>query len=182
MKRGTRVATIIDKPESKAETDAPVAAAPRAGRVRLALGAVALAAVAGVAGWQAPHAIDALTKPPYLGGNADRVATALGCQGYTRATKHDTTLYEYRDQGTCTLNGVTVTITTFDTVADGRTFESVMQAVIPVLHPTWSGATYAAGDGWNVADARNLTLEIATLAVQRLGLGATHVIPPGATS
>jgi hypothetical protein len=182
MKRGRHVATIIDKPESDVEPDAPVAGRPRRARGRLALGAVALAAVAGVAGWQAPHAIDAMTRPPYLGENADKIATALGCEGYNRSAKHEDALYDYRDQGTCALKGVTVTITTFDTVADGHTFEAVMQAVIPVLHPTWSGATYAAGDGWNVADARNLTAETATLAVQRLGLGATHVIAAGASS
>jgi hypothetical protein len=50
------------------------------------------------------------------------------------------------------------------------------------VHPTWSGATYAAGDGWNVADARNLTAEVAELVVRRLGEGATHVIPAGAAA
>ncbi|WP_432834192.1 hypothetical protein [Dactylosporangium sp. CA-092794] len=175
MEAGTPVATIVDQPEPKTE-----AATPR--RPRLILGAVALAAAAGLAGWQAPHAIGALTKPAYLGENADKVAAAIGCDGYTRATKHEDAVYQYRDQGTCTIDGTVVTITTFDTVADGHTFEAVMQAVIPVLHPTWSGATYAAGDGWNVADARNLTPEIATLVVQRLGLGATHVIPSGAAA
>ncbi|MER7007965.1 hypothetical protein ABT297_33655 [Dactylosporangium sp. NPDC000555] len=175
------MATIVDQPGDQIEAAGqPSRTAPRRGR--LAVGAIALAAVAGVAGWQAPGAIGALTKPPYLGENADRVATALGCDGYTRAAKHEDAVYKYRDQGTCTINGTVVTITTFDTVADGHTFEAVMQAVIPVLHPTWSGASYAAGDGWNVADARNLTPEIATLAVQRLGLGATHVIRAGAAS
>jgi hypothetical protein len=177
--------TITDKPADNVaddvEAEAPVARRRR-GKARLVLGAVALAAVAGVAGWQAPDAIAALTKPAYLGENADQVASALGCDGYARAAKHDDAVYRYRDQGTCTINGTVVTITTFDTVGDGKTFEAVMQAVIPVLHPTWSGATYAAGDGWNVADARNLTAGIADLAVQRLGTGATHVIPPGSSS
>ena len=54
-----------------------------------------------------------------------------------------------------------------------------MKALIPVVHPTWEGATYAAGEAWNVADARNLTPETATLVVQRLGTGATKVIPFG---
>ncbi|WP_432984339.1 hypothetical protein [Dactylosporangium sp. CA-233914] len=164
------MATITEKPSVQQ------------GRGRLVMGAVALAAVAGVAGWQAPNVIGLVNRPAYLGQNADKVATALGCDGYTRATKHDDAVYKYRDQGTCTIDGTVVTITTFDSLADGRTFEAVMQAVIPVLHPTWRGASYAAGDGWNVADARNLTPEIATLAVQRLGMGATHVIPAGAAS
>ncbi|MER7273406.1 hypothetical protein ABT369_03010 [Dactylosporangium sp. NPDC000244] len=171
------MATIVDKPSS---TTTPTAPAPRRGR--LVLAGVALAAVAGVAGWQAPTAIAALTKPPYLGENADKVATKLACTGYTQSTKHDNAVYDYRDQGTCTLNGVVVTITTFDTAADGKTFDAVMSAVIPVLHPTWSGASYASGDGWNVADTRNLTPEIATEVVTRLGIGATHVIPAGASS
>lgn len=179
MKRGCPVATIVDKPETISTTPST---ALKKGRARLVLGAVALAAVAGVAGWQAPAAVAALTKPAYLGENADKVADALGCDGYTRASKHDDAVYKYRDQGTCTINGTVVTITTFDAVTDGETFAAVMQAVIPVLHPTWSGASYAAGDGWNVADARNLTPEIATLAVQRLGEGATHIIPAGAAS
>jgi hypothetical protein len=171
------MATIID-------LDQPAAGptTPRPKRARLILGAVALAAVAGVAGWQAPNAIAALTRPTYQSENADKVATALACDAYAKAANHDETVYKYRDQGTCTINGTVVTITTFDTAADQRTFEAVMQTVIPVLHPTWSGASYASGRGWNVADARNLTPEIATLVVQRLGEGATHVIPRGAAS
>jgi hypothetical protein len=170
------VTTILERPEPDTKP------APARKRGRLVLGALVLAAVAGVAGWQAPNAVGAITKPAYLGEDARKVATALGCDGYTQAAKHEGSVYEYRDQGTCSINGTVVTITTFDSVADGHTFESVLQAVIPVLHPTWSGASYAAGDGWNVADARNLTPEIATLVVQRLGLGATHVIPSGASS
>ena len=172
------MATIVDQPSSTTTTTAPAPAR----RGRLALGAVALAALAGVAGWQAPTAVHALTKPAYMGENADTVAKALSCTAYTRATKHDDAVYTYRDQGTCTLNGVVVTITTFDTVPDGKTFDAVMTAVIPVLHPTWSGASFASGDGWNVADTRNLTPETATEVVTRLGIGATHIIPSGASA
>jgi hypothetical protein len=179
-KRGPPVATIVDQPDHA--VPGPVSVTRRPGRGRLAVGALALAAVAGVAGWQAPHAIAALDRPAYLGADADRVASALGCTGYTRAARHTGAVYEYRDQGTCAIDGTVVTITTFDTRADGRTFEAVMHAVIPVVHPTWSGATYAAGDGWNVADARNLTAEVAELVVRRLGEGATHVIPAGAAA
>ncbi|MFB9183133.1 hypothetical protein ACFFX1_33790 [Dactylosporangium sucinum] len=179
--KGVAELTTIDLDEKPADilTNGPAGDERRPNRVRLVLGALALAAVAGVAGWQAPNAIDTLTKPKYLGADASTIADNLGCDGYTRAAKHTDAVYTYRDQGTCTLNGVVVTITTFDEATDGRTFAAVMEAVIPVLHPTWSGATYAAGDGWNVADARNLTPEIAELAVQRLGTGATHVIPAG---
>ena len=176
------MATIIDKPETTTESSAPEKAPAKVlkqGRGRRVLGAIALAAVAGVAGWQAPNAIAAMTKPAYLGADASAVASKIGCTGYQRATKHDDTVYTYRDQGTCAINGVVVTITTFDEVTDGEAFAAVMEAVIPVLHPTWSGATYAAGEGWNVADARNLTPEIADLAVTRLAEGATHVIRSG---
>ncbi|WP_433055203.1 hypothetical protein [Dactylosporangium sp. CS-033363] len=164
------MATIIDLDQPATE---PVA---RRRKGRLILGAVALAAVAGVAGWQAPNAVAALTRPTYQGENADRVAAQLECDGYTRASTHDESVYKYRDLGTCTINGTVVTITTFDTAADQRTFEAVMQSVIPIVHPTWSGASYAAGEGWTVADARSMTPEIAALAVQRMGEGGTHIV------
>ncbi|MEV0563161.1 hypothetical protein [Dactylosporangium sp. NPDC050588] len=144
---------------------------------KLAAGAALLAVAAGVIGWQAPRAVDALTKPAYLGEPAAKVAADLGCDNYTQATTHDESVYRFHDQGTCSLEGTVVTITTFDRASDAQAFESVMKALIPVVHPTWQGATYAAGEGWNVADARNLTPETATLVVQRLGTGATKVIP-----
>ena len=105
------------------------------------------------------------------------VAKAINCVQYKKTARHDESVYRYYDQGTCVLDGTVVTITTFDRVSDGTAFASVMKAVIPLLHPTWVGATYAAGDGWNVADARNLTAKSAELAVRRLGAGATYVIP-----
>src|SRR5437879_323412 len=43
------------------------------------------------------------------------------------------------------------------------------QAASPVSRPTWVGATYASGDGWNVADAGNLTAQVAEVPVRRLG-------------
>ncbi|UWP83268.1 hypothetical protein Dfulv_02895 [Dactylosporangium fulvum] len=180
---GTELTTIETHAAGDLTVDVISNEPPARGRKsRLVFGAVALAAVAGVAGWQAPRVVDELTRPPYLGVDAATVAADLGCAGYTQAAKHTDAVYTYRDQGTCTINGVVVTITTFDKATDGETFAAVMEAVVPVLHPTWRGATYAAGEGWNVADARNLTPEIAELAVQRLGTGATHVIPPGAAA
>lgn len=146
-------------------------------RGRLVAGVGLVAVAAGVIGWQAPRVVGELTKPAYLGAPAASVAADLRCDNYSQSTKHDETVYRYHDQGTCTLEGTLVTITTFDRASDERAFESVMRALIPVVHPTWEGATYAAGEAWNVADARNLTPETATLVVQRLGTGATKVIP-----
>jgi hypothetical protein len=145
-------------------------------RLRVVGAAVALAAVSAGIGWGAPKLVAELNTPKYLGKPASAVAKDLGCTQYNKASKHDESIYRYHDQGTCVLDGTTVTVTTFDRVSDGDAFASVMRAVIPVLHPTWVGATYAAGDGWNVADARNLTAKVADLVVQRLGMGATHVI------
>jgi hypothetical protein len=145
-------------------------------RLRIVGAAVALAAVSAGIGWGAPKLVAELNQPKYLGKPASAVARDLGCTQFAKGSRHDESVYRYHDQGTCVLDGTTVTVTTFDRVSDGEAFAAVMRAVIPVLHPTWVGATYAAGDGWNVADARNLTAKVADLAVQRLGMGATHVI------
>lgn len=146
-------------------------------RVRLAGAAVVLAIVAAAIGWGTPQLAALYNKPKYLGQDASAVAKDLNCAQYKKASKHDESVYRYHDQGTCVLDGTVVTVTTFDRVSDGEAFASVMRAVIPVLHPTWVGATYASGDGWNVADARNLTAQVAEVAVRRLGDGAMHVIP-----
>ena len=146
-------------------------------RGRLAAGVALVAVAAGVIGWQAPRVVGALTEPAYMGEPAAAIAADLKCDNYAQSTNHDESVYRYHDQGTCSLEGTVITITTFDRVSDEQAFESVMRALIPVVHPTWEGATYAAGEAWNVADARNLTPETATLVVQRLGAGATKIIP-----
>ncbi|GAB3826426.1 hypothetical protein ACFPIJ_06500 [Dactylosporangium cerinum] len=160
--------------ETSETVTATAAAVEKPRRGRLMAG---VAAVAGVVGWQAPRVVNELTKPPYLGAPAAEIAADLDCDNYAQSTNHDESVYRYHDQGTCSLEGTVITITTFNRADDERAFESVMKALIPVVHPTWEGATYAAGEGWNVADARNLTPETATLVVQRLGTGATKVIP-----
>ncbi|OLB78574.1 MAG: hypothetical protein AUI14_12795 [Actinobacteria bacterium 13_2_20CM_2_71_6] len=150
---------------------------PRRSWAKIIVAAIILAVVAGAAGWLTPQLVARYTKPSYLGQDASALAKSLNCDQYKQASKHDESVYRYRDQGTCVLDGVVVTVTTFDKVSDGDAFASVMRAVIPVLHPTWVGASYAAGDGWNVADARNLTAHVAELAVRRLGAGAVYTIP-----
>jgi len=165
--------------DARLAEDVPNKAVPaRRSKLRLIVAAIVLAALAGAAGWLTPQ-LFGHHKPSYLGSPASSLASALGCTKFTRAAKHDESVYRYHDQGTCQLNGTVVTITTFDSEADGETFAAVMRAVIPILHPTWVGATYAAGSGWNVADYRNLTAAVAELAVRILGDGATHVIPSG---
>ncbi|NJC73037.1 hypothetical protein HC031_25460 [Planosporangium thailandense] len=151
-------------------------------RLRVVGAAVVLAVVAGLIGWGAPQLVARFNQPKYLGQPAASLARDMNCTEFKQAARHDQSVYRYHDQGTCTLDGTIVTVTTFDSVADGDAFAAVMRAIIPVLHPTWVGATYAAGDGWNVADARNLTAQAAELAVRRLGMGATHIIPSAKSS
>ena len=172
--------TLQDAPAATADDqdERPVrpARTRRRRRVLTTIGAVLVIAVAATAGWLVPRQF-ASGKPSYLGKDAATAAKAMGCTQYTKISKHDESVYRYHDQGTCQLNGTIVTITTFDRASDGDAFASVMKAVIPILHPTWSGATYAAGTGWNVADARNLTAKAAEDAVRQLGQGATYTIP-----
>lgn len=170
-------ATASELEDTTPATGEPAPAGSRRGR--LAAGVALVAVAAGVAGWQAPRVVGELTRPAYLGEPAAAIAADLRCDNYAQSTSRDESVYRYHDQGTCSLEGTVVTITTFDRVSDEQAFESVMKALIPVVHPTWKGATYAAGEAWNVADARNLTPETATLVVQRLGTGATKVIPFG---
>jgi len=150
---------------------------PRRSRAGVIGAGIVLAAPAATAGWLAPRLIAQATTPSYLGRDASVVAKDLNCAHYTKAAAHDESVYRYHDQGTCSLDGTTVTITTFDRESDGDAFGSVMKAVIPILHPTWVGATDAAGPGWVVADSRSLTAATAELVVRRLNSGATYVIP-----
>jgi hypothetical protein len=162
--------------------DAPVDVAPakvRSRKPRIVAGAVILVILAALVGWGAPQLIARYSKPSYVGKAASRVATDMGCTQFKRGAKHDQSVYKYHDQGTCVLDGKVVTVTTFDTVADGDAFGTLMKGVIPVLHPTWTGAAYAAGDGWNVADATNVSPQVADTAVRALGAGAVHIIPSG---
>jgi hypothetical protein len=115
--------------------------------------------------------------PSYLGRDASVLASALGCTQYAKQAKHDESVYHYRDQGTCQLDGTLVTVITFDRQADVDAYVTMMRAVIPLLHPTWVGATVAAGPGWFVADSLNLTAKPAEAAVRRLGSGSTLVLP-----
>jgi hypothetical protein len=140
------------------------------------LALVALAA-AGVAGFYGPRLVNQFATPSYTGDSAASVAEDLGCTEYKQATTHDESVYQYHDQGTCVFNGTRVRITTFDEAVDGDAFLTLMNGLIPVLHPTWVGAATAAGEGWNVADATNLSPKVAEAAVVKLGAGEVRVIP-----
>ena len=175
--------TLQDAPaatDERAAADRPAARTRRRSRVRLTAGAVLLALLAATAGWLAPRMFVHHGPPSYLGKDASVVATALGCMQYAKQAKHDESVYHYRDQGTCQLDGTLVTVITFDRQADVDAYATMMRAVIPLLHPTWVGATYAAGPGWFVADKVNLTAAPAEAAVRRLGSGATSVLPSSA--
>jgi hypothetical protein len=163
------------------DVEAPpsVVAPSRRRGLEFAAAGVALAAIAGAAGWFGPQLVHRLNKPSYVGANASTVAKALDCTDYKASATHDESVYKYHDQGTCMLGNTRVTITTFDDVHDGEAFLTLMNGLIPVVHPTWVGAATAAGDGWNVADATNLSPKVAETAVMRLGAGEVHVIPSG---
>ena len=111
------------------------------------------------------------------GQSAAALASKIGCTKYVQESKHNTTVYSYRDAGTCTLNGVVLRVVTFNSTADGNAYGTLLRGLIPVFHPKWVGATYAAGDGWNVADSINLTPAAAKAVVAKLGKGKTFVIP-----
>jgi hypothetical protein len=173
------LSVVVAVEDAPVETPGTTGTKDRFGRspVRTVIAAVVLAVVAAAIGWATPQLVAIYNKPKYLGQPAAAVARDMNCTGYKKASKHDESVYRFHEQGTCQLDGTVVTVTTFDTVADGDAFAAVMRAVIPVLHPTWAGSTYADGPGWNVADARNLTPQVAETAVRRLGEGAMHVIP-----
>ena len=152
------------------------AAPVKSNRSRLVVGALMLAAlIVGAAGGFFAHNVTASSS--LKGQSASALATKIGCTKYVQESQHNTTVYSYRDAGTCTANGVVLRVVTFNSVADGNAYATLLRGLIPVLHPTWVGATYAAGDGWNVADSINLTPAAAKAVVLKLGQGKTYVIP-----
>ena len=167
-------------PVSESTGVTPATPAPMARRRRkVALGAAVLLGLvaAGTAGYYGPALVDQLHAPSYAGESAATVAKDLGCTEYQPSPTHDESVYKYHDQGTCMFNGTRVKITTFEKAADGDAFLTLMNGLIPVVHPTWVGAATAAGDGWNVADATNLSPEVAEAVVMKLGAGEVRVIP-----
>jgi hypothetical protein len=172
------VVTLQDSPatDDNMVTDRPTSTRRRK-RLLLIAGAVLVAVLAATAGWLAPRVFDGKGSTAYLGKDASVLATALACTQFTKQATHDESVYHYRDQGTCTLDGTLVTVITFNRQADVDSYATMMRAVIPILHPTWVGATYAAGSGWVVADTVNLTAKPAEAAVHKLGAGATFVLP-----
>src|SRR3954463_16806941 len=145
VSRGVGVVVAVqDAPVETTETSGTTRRSPS----RTVGAAVALAAVSAAIGWGGPQLVALSIKPRYLGEASSTVARDMNCTQYKKAARHDESVYRYHDQGTCLLDGTVITVTTFDAVSDGDAFASVMRAVIPVLHPTWVGSTYAAGPGW----------------------------------
>ncbi len=153
------------------------AAPAKSNHSRLIMGILLIAAliVGGAVGFFVQNAT--ASSPSGLGQSASAVATKIGCTNYVQEAQHNTTVYSYRDAGTCTANGVVLRVVTFDSVADGNAYGTLLRGLIPVLHPKWVGATYAAGNGWNVADSINLTPAAAKAVVAKLGQGQTYIIP-----
>jgi hypothetical protein len=167
--------TPAESAEISEERKSPKLSAKKRRIITIAAVVVAVAS-AGAGGVFGPKVYDMVTAPSYLGADASMVAKALGCSDYKQDSKKDTSVYSYHDAGTCTLDDVTIRITTFDDAADGQAFDTLLRGVTKILHPTWQGATYASGPGWNVADSVNLTPRPAESAVIKLGQGATHII------
>lgn len=166
---------ILEAPVQAAPSKSPKS--PRSRKLRLTAVAIAAVLVASAGGWFAAQLMRHDPQPSYLGKAASTVAADMDCLQYKPSATHDESVYAYRDQGTCQLDSTTVTITTFDRVADANAFFTLMRGLIPVLHPTWVGAAYASGEGWSVADTTNLSPAAAEAAVRRLGVGAVHIIP-----
>jgi hypothetical protein len=143
---------------------------------------VGLAVVSAAGGALAPRLFARGHPASYVGRDASVVAADLGCSGYRQDQSHDQSVYRYRDQGTCLLDGATVTITTFDRASDGDAFLTLMRGLTPVLHPTWAGAAVAAGEGWNVAGTTDLSADVAEAAVRRLGSGGVELMPSATKS
>jgi hypothetical protein len=162
--------------ENTSENGAPIAS-PKVSKIKLIAAASGLVLLAGAIGWVAPQLFARYNATTYVGQDASVVAVALNCSDFKQSGKHDESVYKYHDQGTCTLDKTTVTITTFDKASDGDAFITLMNGLIPVLHPTWVGAATATGEGWNVADATNLSPQIAEAVVRRLGAGEVRIIP-----
>lgn len=171
--------TVVGEETEVAASPPQASGAGRRRGVRIAFAATAVVGLAAAmtAGWYGPRLVDQLTATSYTGASAATVAKDLGCADFKRSPTHDESVYQYHDQGSCVFDGTRVTITTFDDKADGDAFLTLMNGLIPVVHPTWVGAATAAGEGWNVADTTNLSPKIAEAAVVKLGAGEVRVIP-----
>ncbi|GGK02422.1 hypothetical protein GCM10010123_35460 [Pilimelia anulata] len=141
------------------------------------LGAVAAAGIGGLLGWQAPAALHPLFGGDHVGAPVARLAADLGCTDLRALTRPGTSTYRYHERGTCVLGGTRLTVITFDRASDVTAFTAMMNGVVPLLHPTWSGATIATGDGWVAFDQAAMSGAAAEAAVAAAGEGRTHVIP-----
>jgi hypothetical protein len=136
-----------------------------AGRSRRRLIAGAVAAVAILAAIAGGTAIYRAAQDDY-GRSAAALALAIGCSDFQPRT--DTAgAAHFHEQGTCTLDGYTVKVTTFNDEGEQRAYAVLMDTLVPVY--THSAGAYAEGDGWNVADDKALSKELADRVSTALG-------------
>jgi hypothetical protein len=161
------------KPEDSTETVAPKSRKRRVLRTAIIVTTALVLAAVTVLG-----TLFFVNRPTnFTGKSAATLANAIGCTNFVQEAKHNTTVYHYNSAGTCVLGNVTLRVTTFDNQADTDAFATLLRGLIPTIHPKWVGATYAAGNGWNVADSINLTAAPAVQVVKKLEQGKTYVIP-----
>ncbi|GGK42943.1 hypothetical protein GCM10010124_39710 [Pilimelia terevasa] len=171
--------TAIEAPDTSTAPDSPAtspAGRPRGRRAAAYVGgAVAAGAVGALLGWQGPALLDGFGAG-YVGQPAAALAEDLRCTGY-QPLRADSGTYPHHERGTCALDGTRVTVVTFDRASDVTAFTTLMNGVVPLMHPTWRQATIATGEGWAAFDTASMTQGVAETAVLRVGAGATHVVP-----
>jgi hypothetical protein len=139
-------------------------------RRRLIVGAVtAVALVAVAAAVAGGTAIYRAAQDDY-GRSAASLALAIGCSEFQPRT--DTAgAAHFHEQGTCTLDGFTVKLTTFNDEGEQQAYGILMDTLVPVY--THRGGAYAEGAGWNAADDVALSKQLADQVSNRLG-GSVH--------
>jgi hypothetical protein len=142
---------------------APLSRPAGRSRRRIIVGVVAsIAVLAAVAGG---IAIYRAAQDDY-GRSAAALALAIGCSEFQERT--DTAgAAHFHEQGICTLDGYAVKVTTFTDAGEQRAYEVLMDTLVPAY--THQGGAYAEGDGWNVADDKNLSKDLADRVSKALG-------------
>lgn len=132
-------------------------------RRRLVVGLIAAIAVA--AAVVGGFAVYRAAQDDY-GRSAAALALAIGCSDFQIRTDTAGSAH-YHEQGTCTLDGYTVKVTTFNDAGEQRAYGVLMDTLVPLY--THNGGAYAEGAGWNVADDKALSKDLATRVSTALG-------------
>lgn len=155
---------------------APPAQWPRPRTLAYLAGLLAAVTLGALLGWQGPRWWPH-TGPDYVGRPAATLAADLGCAGYQPLPTGAAT-YPHHTRGTCTLDGTPLTVVTFDRDSDVTAFTTLMNGVVPLLHPARRNATIATGTGWVAFDTGAMGAAAAENALRAVGAGQTHVINP----